>query len=254
MMNYNHIQILGTSETNLNEYSSKIIYKNETKYKAYFTSNKSRGSGTGILIERKYDAYVRGHNSYNGRVIYIDLYMKGNNKVRIIQTYVNANNKERKEIEDIYSHIKKLVEECKHKNMETIIMGDFNISYQKYVELRSGDRWKHSLFKYLERNNIRDTIPIVNDNPELLFSYIPKNINQCPSRIDYIWTSAPLLTKIISSKVIDIEHFNTDHKMISLLFITEDLFWNKQNARLKRQKIMKTVFQYDEMDKTEDWK
>ena len=64
MMNYNHIQILGISETNLNEYSSKIIYKNNLKYKAYFTSNKLRGSGTGILIEKKYDAYTGQNNPF----------------------------------------------------------------------------------------------------------------------------------------------------------------------------------------------
>ncbi len=254
MMDYNHIQILGISETNLNEYSSKIIYKNNARYKAYFTSNKSRGSGTGILIEKKYDAYVRGHNNYKGRIIYIDLYMKGNNKIRIIQTYINANKKERKEIEDIHSHIKKLIEESKKKNMEVIIMGDFNINYQRYIELHSGNRWEHGLFKFFERNNIGDTIPIINDNPEKLYSYMPKNINQQSSRIDYIWVSAPLLMKIINSKIIDIEHFSTDHKMISASFITEELFGNKQKATIKKQKITKTVFQYDEMDRTEEWK
>src|SRR6266536_213492 len=254
MMDYNHIQILGISETNLNEYSSKIIYKNNARYKAYFTSNKSRGSGTGILIEKKYDAYVRGYNNYKGRIIYIDLYMKGNNKIRIIQTYINANKKEQKEIEDIHSHLRKLIDESKKKNMEVIIMGDFNINYQRYIKLHSGNRWEHGLFKFFERNNIGDTIPIINDNPEKLYSYMPKNINQQPSRIDYIWVSAPLLMKIINSKIIDIEHFSTDHKMISASFITEELFGNKQKATIKKQKITKTVFQYDEMDRTEEWK
>src|SRR5207244_12461218 len=93
MMNFNKIQILGVSETNLNEQSSKLIYKNNKQYASYFTSNSNqvRGSGTGIIIEQQYNSYVRRHNCYKGRVIYIDMYMKGKYKLRIIQTYINAN-------------------------------------------------------------------------------------------------------------------------------------------------------------------
>src|SRR6266536_3861154 len=49
-----NIQICGVSETNLNELSSKLIYKKNDNYRAFFTNNQSnvRGSGTGIVMTK----------------------------------------------------------------------------------------------------------------------------------------------------------------------------------------------------------
>jgi len=56
-----NIQICGVSETNLNEHSSKIIYKKNDNYRAFFTSNQSnvRGSGTGIVMTKDLAKYVQ---------------------------------------------------------------------------------------------------------------------------------------------------------------------------------------------------
>ena len=59
-MELQNIQICGVSETNLNERSSKLIYKNDSKYQAFFTGNqkKNHGSGTGIIITKDLAKYV----------------------------------------------------------------------------------------------------------------------------------------------------------------------------------------------------
>ena len=257
MMNFNKIQILGVSETNLNEQSSKLIYKNNKQYASYFTSNSNqvRGSGTGIIIERQYNSYVRRHNCYKGRIIYIDMYMKGKYKLRIIQTYINANKKERTEIEDIFDFIIKTIKEGKQQNMKILLMGDFNINYEEYIAIkaRNGTRWYYRLFQFLENNNIIDTIDIFNDTMDI-HSYTPKQQGKNPSRIDYIWASSDLIRESLISKLmaIDIEHINTDHKGISVSFWPHKMFKKKQNAKTKQQKRMKTIYEYDKMEQ-EDW-
>src|ERR1700733_3593229 len=48
-MDLSNIHILGLSETSLNKRQSKLIYKNNSTYQAYFTNESShRGSGVGI--------------------------------------------------------------------------------------------------------------------------------------------------------------------------------------------------------------
>src|SRR6266498_755418 len=67
MMKYNKINILGISETKLNERDEKFLYHNNQKqYKSYFTlrSDKTLGLGTGLLINRKYNAYVYKQRCY----------------------------------------------------------------------------------------------------------------------------------------------------------------------------------------------
>src|SRR5579871_4734631 len=97
MEEYN-IQIMGVSETNLSEKTSKLIYDRNRIYHAYFAADdeQSRGAGVGIIITKQYNKYVRKCNSYKGRAVYIDLYIRGRQNIRIIQVYVNANLKERK--------------------------------------------------------------------------------------------------------------------------------------------------------------
>src|SRR5215470_4765506 len=92
----NNIQILGVSETNLNEKASRLIYDRNRIYHAYFaaTDEQPRGAGVGIIITKQYNKYVRKSNSYQGRAVYIDLYIRGKQNIRIIQTYVHANHKD----------------------------------------------------------------------------------------------------------------------------------------------------------------
>ena len=137
MMKYNKINILGISETKLNERNEKFLYHNDRKqYKSYFMSgsDKTLGLGTELLIDRKYNAYVHKHKGYKGRIYHVDMLMKNHTKLHIIQTYINANHTEKEQILDLFEYIISLIEDCKKNHSEIIIMGDFNISFQKYFK------------------------------------------------------------------------------------------------------------------------
>ena len=91
-MELQNIQICGISETNLNEQASKLIYKKDPKYQAFFTGNqkKNHGSGTGIIMTKDLAKYVQRYQGFEGRVMHVDMYMRGNVKLRVIQIYSYA--------------------------------------------------------------------------------------------------------------------------------------------------------------------
>src|SRR5688572_29388846 len=78
-MRINNINILGLSETKLQDRKAKFIYKNNKYYKAYFDndSNNINGSGVGLIVDNNYARYVQCKGSYKGRVIYLDMFLKG---------------------------------------------------------------------------------------------------------------------------------------------------------------------------------
>ena len=59
-MDLNNIHILGLSETSLNKRQSKLLFKNNSNYKAYFINESShRGSGVGIIIHNDYAKFIQ---------------------------------------------------------------------------------------------------------------------------------------------------------------------------------------------------
>src|SRR3990170_6797621 len=68
------------------------------------------------------------------------------------------------------------------------------------------------------------------------------------SRIDMIWCSTNLINDLISCDSVCAESYTSDHKLLLSFFDKNNLFRDKSNAKLKRQKIFKTKYCYDEMD------
>ena len=163
--------------------------------------------------------------------------------------YINANKKERTQIEELYRYIENTIDDAKNRNMEIIIMGDFNINYRKYLMAFITNRWYFKLFKMLENRHLLDTIPIFNEDDENIYTYIPPNDSNEKSRIDYIWTSLPILGQSLNSTVMENDHFTTDHNTVTLSLDTQ-LFIGKSLPKINKckKKITRTVFLYDEMN------
>src|SRR6266516_7439194 len=88
-MSDNNIDILSLSETHLNKQKSKIIYKHTPDYKAYFNNDSTDSfAGVGFLVSNNYTKYIHRIKGYKGRVIFMDLFLKGRYKLRIIQIYI----------------------------------------------------------------------------------------------------------------------------------------------------------------------
>ncbi|CAB5346822.1 unnamed protein product [Rhizophagus irregularis] len=225
-MKNNDIDIYGLAETNLSYRQSKIW-------------------------QQQFGFHAVGHK---GRVIYLDLNFSQKKNVRLIQVYINANKKERTQIEELYQYIENIIDDAKNKNMELIIMGDFNINYRKYLMSFVNNRWYFKLFKMLENRHLLDTIPIFNEDDENIFTYIPPNDSNEKSRIDYIWASLPVLGQSLNSTVIENDHFTTDHNTVTLSLDTQ-LFIGKTLPKINKskKKITRTVFLYDEMDQDDEF-
>ncbi|CAJ0893772.1 6198_t:CDS:2 [Entrophospora sp. SA101] len=103
--------------------------------------------------DNEYSKYVQKAIGYQGRVIYLDLFMKGHIKLRIIQVYLQANfTGNKKEITDLHHYIITLIDQGKKNNYKLIIMGDFNLSPERYKEeyhTRQRYHWKYNILNKL---------------------------------------------------------------------------------------------------------
>ncbi|EXX53413.1 hypothetical protein RirG_244170 [Rhizophagus irregularis DAOM 197198w] len=196
-MKNNDIDIYGLAETNLSYRQSKI-WQHQFGFHGYFDYSQQggKGQGVGIIVSDKYDIFVHKAVGHKGRVIYLDLNFSQKKNVRLIQVYINANKKERTRIEELYQYIKNIIDDAKNKNMEIIIMGDFNIE---------NTCWHSFLI----------------DDDKNIYTYIPPNDSNEKSRIDYIWASLPILGQSLNSTVIENDHFTTNHNTVTLSLDTQ---------------------------------
>src|SRR5271154_138119 len=126
LMDLYHIDIFGLSETKLSPTSSKNIYKTNDRYNAFFHNiATSPHAGVGILISKEYSKFIHKVKFFSGRVIYIDLFMQGRIKLRIIQVYINSNPADKVDIIKLHKDISKIIGEAQKDHYKVIIMGDF---------------------------------------------------------------------------------------------------------------------------------
>jgi len=84
---------MGLVETKLTNKAAKYIYNNNNSFQFFYNNKASSplSQGVGLLISNEYAKFIQISGGYNGRVVYIDLFLKGRMKVRIIQVYLHAN-------------------------------------------------------------------------------------------------------------------------------------------------------------------
>ncbi|GBB95489.1 hypothetical protein RclHR1_02550001 [Rhizophagus clarus] len=225
-------QHLWSLRDNCSERQAKI-WQHQLGVRSYFDYSQLEGKGQsiGIIIDAKYDIFVHKAFGHKGRIIYLDLYFSDKRKLHLIQVYLNANQKERLQIEALHKYIDDTISDAQSRDMEVIIMGDFNINYRKYLMAFVNNKWQFSLFRTLESDP-----------------------NKQESRLDYIWAFLPMLEKSINSTVKENDHFDTDHKTVTLSLDTVQMTGISLNATNQKKKhIKRTVFQYDEMDKDDKY-
>ena len=134
-MSINNISIIGLAETKLTDKLSKHIYKNNPNYVAYFNNNNEHpmGTGVGLIFSKEYANKIHKVQGYKGRIIYADIYFKGNTKIRIIQVYLHANfTGNRIPIEETRTKLTEYIEDAQRRNFKLVVMGDFNVNPEKY--------------------------------------------------------------------------------------------------------------------------
>ena len=134
------INIMGLSETKLSSRAAEFINKHPSPYISWWNCDDKNkdGTGVGIIMDKhtsKFVQKVSGEKDYKGRILYVDLYMKGHSKLRVIQTYIHANNIEKQQTLILYEKILKIIDQAQQNDFKIIIMGDFNINLIKLEQI-----------------------------------------------------------------------------------------------------------------------
>ncbi len=256
-MDLNKVNIFGLSETKLSNSTAAFSFKQfNNKYTSFFNNDTSstNGSGVGIIVSKDYAKFIHKTEAYKGRVLFMDLIMKGRVKIRIFQIYLPTTTTGMRDYTtDLYKYIIDKIKDALRCHSRIIIMGDFNINLEKYLKQyrRNGyTHWQNSLFKDLQRLNLVDTITLCHDiTPTTPFNtFVPNHPNQSPSRIDFIWITRDLIDEVINSNIFDPELYKSDHNALYLSLTTTNLFKRKSVASLKQHNMRKRIFHYDQMD------
>jgi exonuclease III len=244
------LDIFGISETNLTEKHIKHVARSLDKSYDYFFSAGDRrlGSGVGIIINKSISQHVFNSFGHKGRFIYIDLQMKNKTKLRVFQIYLQTSNYDIKDRMLIHQELLNHIQTALNNNYRIIVMGDFNVNPDKP---KNETKYKRQYkivqdLKNLHFFDLFDTIYDINANS-------PHNTwfnhsGSLESRIDMIWCSNNLINGLISCDSLCAESYTSDHKILLSFFNKHDLFGYKPTSNLKRQRIFKTKYHYDEMD------
>src|SRR3990170_473844 len=248
------LDIFGISETNLTEKHIKHVTRSLDKSYDYFFSAGERrlGSGVGIIINKSISQHIFHSFGYKGRFIYIDLQMKNRTKLRIFQIYLQTSNYDIKERLIIQKYLIEHIQTALNNNFRIIVMGDFNVNPDKPKNETKYKR-QYQIIQNLKNLCFFDLFDTIYDINE----HSPHNTwfnhsGSLESRIDMIWCSNNLINGLISCDSVCAESYTSDHKILISFFDKAELFGNKSTSSLKRQRIFKTKFSYDEMD-NEKW-
>src|SRR5256714_1656490 len=259
IVNMRKIDIMGFSETNLSHNLAPHVFNNLSNYHAIFHSHKTHphGSGVGLLIHQDYARFIHKVNYFEGRVISVDFLMKGKSKLRIIQLYTpvtsSPTNTALRQIADNY--VLNLLDQSNRAHFQTVLMGDFNVNALKLIQRKETNLLPKADQFFLDTLPTKllcdahlSMHPNIDDDPVFNTYFDDPNSTHGSSRLDYQWLSFSLLPSIYKSMTWpnDPIFYSTDHKMLSLVLDTNELFHNSSTAYRAQHDLSRTVFNYRE--------
>src|SRR6266487_1563008 len=185
--------------------------------------------------------------------MHVDMYMRGKVKLRVIQIYSYAAHTSvtRPKIARLNAYVKKIITEAHQKQFYHIVMGDFNLNYDSYTNIKRSNaivtNWKYQLLNHVTDNCVEVTELLSN---KIINTHFPYDTHKRNSKLDYIWVSHNLTPFIINSEVDFPTIFKSDHKYVEFTMWASELLCKKQHAKLKQQRIYKTRYLY--IDMTDD--
>src|SRR6185312_243093 len=251
------IDIFGLAHTGLTVKQAKFAFTYDifSNYKPYFSSAPDNylHSGVGLLLHNSFAIYVQKTGSLPGRVLYIDLYIKGKTKLRIIQTYVPPFNTDNKEtIKKVKSFLSDTISEATCNKMKFLSWD----KWMHYVDNGLKAPFQFNILELLASNNMIDSLSAFHENyltTDHLHTYVHPSGN-VSSRLDYHWLSPSLMSNLFFSGIYwpDYRVINSDHAVVHSILLTENLFDGKASAKLKQQDVGRRVIDYASTT-TEHW-
>ncbi|CAB4421325.1 unnamed protein product [Rhizophagus irregularis] len=253
-----HISVGGIVDTHLSPKQMKFLSKRVRDYTSFHSDldpqkhGRSSG-GVSLFIHKSLATHVQFYESHSSRILSVDLYFKGNIKLRIFVVYIFPTNDLvlRNEVID---HLISLISLATIQNFYHAICGDFNMNLDKYYPIytqqpQAASQRVHRLFHHLLSHGYEDYTPL-NLAPNLGTYYHLDTI----TRIDFVW-SCPLLCRyMLTASIFDAHDMHiSDHNPIITYFdasLLSDAIKPARACQLGRD--TRRVFKFDSVS-TEQW-
>src|SRR6266487_3203744 len=247
---------MGICDTRLNQKNANFACQSDKNYRTHWTPKlpNSTSGGLGIIIHEQYNRFVQKTTRWSDRILALDLFISGRNKLRIINVYIPPKNSisyNKSLRQQTINETLRLVKEV--SNSHCIVMGDFNMDLDDFTFMANqGHRIpsSYNLFLYLRNHNFIDSHPTFDDYTIPTFirkdssTHLPISI----SRLDTIWISSSLSPDILYAETWDTEAFhNTDHNMVISYLAKNLLFDSLSEARLNQKREKRKAFVYKSM-------
>ncbi|GET54691.1 hypothetical protein GLOIN_2v1786555 [Rhizophagus irregularis DAOM 181602=DAOM 197198] len=191
-----HISFGGIVDTHLHPKQMKFLSKRLSNY-TVFSSNLDTSKqilssgGVSLFIENSLASHVQDFQSHSSRLLSVDLYFKGNVKLRIFVIYIPPPAESVLRTDTIDLLIQQLTL-TKQASFYHAVCGDFNMHIDKYYPIyfnqpQIASKHIHRLFFHLLSHGYEDYTPINLSNSLGTF-----HRNDQITRVDYVW-SCPLL-------------------------------------------------------------
>ncbi|GBC37436.2 ribonuclease H-like domain-containing protein [Rhizophagus irregularis DAOM 181602=DAOM 197198] len=245
--------ILILTETGLHQHINIDREHNKTTYSTFplptlnddntihnihlYTDDKgnTKGSGVSMIITDQLQKHIIRTNTFYGRILTVDLCFKGNHYIKFICCYLPANAVDDKDlIIKCYKEIENILIKAKHDHFECIVLGDFNISFDKFKKANHYPIWRREIKTILKNFDLKDLLKSFHDHPSPTHTTKRNEGPDIQSRIDYIFTSPHIFHHSFYAYThqISADFFTTDHQALSC-YLTQDYFKKKFNSSRK---------------------
>ncbi|GET55571.1 RNA-directed DNA polymerase from mobile element jockey-like [Rhizophagus irregularis DAOM 181602=DAOM 197198] len=256
--NLKHISFGGIVDTHLSPKQIHFLSKRLPNY-TVFSSDidntrlvKSTG-GVSLFIEKSLASHVQDFVSHSSRILSVDLYFKGNVKLRIFVIYIPpiSDSKLRSETIDL---LLQLLVQTKQQNFYHAICGDFNMHLDTYYPVyfnrpSVASQRTYRLLHHLLSYGYEETIPVNASNSLGTF-----HRDDQITRIDYVWSCPMLKGFALTSYIFDAQDTcSSDHNPIITYFDDSLLVASIKVARAKQlQRRTRRIFKFDSVT-TQQW-
>jgi exonuclease III len=201
----------------------KFLSKRINNYTSFHSdldpSKHGRSSGgVSLFIHNSLATHVQFYESHSSRILSVDLYFKGNIKLRIFVVYIPPTNDPILQNE-VIDHLISLISLATSQDFYHAICGDLNMNLDKYYPIyiqqpQSAAQRVHRLFYHLLSHNYEDCTPL-NFSPTLGTYHHLDTV----THIDFVW-SCPLLRRfMLTASIFDAHDMHiSDHNPIITYF------------------------------------
>jgi exonuclease III len=136
-MQDNKFDILGISESKLTTKASSCLFQGNSEYQSWWNCLDSNptSAGVGLIFHHSIARYVQLICGYKGHIIFANLFLRGNVKLRIIQVYIQAPLTDKAARLEVDNYIITTITSALQQSFQVIIMGDFNADPNKLAHI-----------------------------------------------------------------------------------------------------------------------